>query len=107
MKATGYKNVMPGTLLAKYLTPMKDLNRSKEMVACRKAWMNNPDTLPRLHRQIEKIQREMKTWQESMSKASNETSRAKYYRLIVGAQHTLELKQDDLEHVEDKNYHLH
>ena len=69
--------------------------------------MNNPDTPPlRLHRQIEKIQQEMKTWQERMSKASDETSGVKYYRLILQAQHSLDLKKNDLERVEDKNYHL-
>ena len=44
LKMTGYKDVKPGTRLAKYLNPVKDLDRSKEMVAHRKTWMNKPDT---------------------------------------------------------------
>ena len=42
-----------------------------------------------------------------MSKESDETIKAKYYRYIMQAQHALELKQDNLERVEDKNYYLH
>ena len=82
---------------------MKDLNRSKDAVERRKVWMNNPDTPKRLCREIEKIQQNMRTWQEGMSDESDETVKAKYYRYIMQAQHTLELKQDSLKRVEDKN----
>ena len=41
-----------------------------------------------------------------MSKASDEANKVKYYRHIMQAQHALELKQDNLECVEDKNYYF-
>ena len=55
LKASDYMNVKPGTHLAKYLAPVKDLDRSNDAMARRKVWMNNPDTPPRLRREIEKI----------------------------------------------------
>ena len=55
LKVTGYKNVKPGTPLAKYLAPVKDLDRFNNAVARRKVWMNNPDTPLKLPGKIEKI----------------------------------------------------
>ena len=48
LKVKGYQGVKPGDHLAKYLDPVKGLNQSPDMVKWRKAWMNNPNTLPRL-----------------------------------------------------------
>ena len=47
LKANGYRGVKPGDRLAKYLDPVKDLDRSAEKVKMRKAWINNPYTVGR------------------------------------------------------------
>ena len=48
LKANGYRDVKPGDRLAKYLDPVKGLNRSPEMVKWRKAWMNDPNYPPQV-----------------------------------------------------------
>ena len=65
--------------------------------------MNHPDTPRRLCKEIEKLQQDMRTWQECMSKDHDDTVKLKYCNNIMQAQHTLELKQDSLKRVEDKN----
>ena len=68
--------------------------------------MNNHDFPRRLHREIEKLQQDMRTWQEHLSKAQEDTVKLHYYNKIMKAQHTLELRKDDLVYVEDGSYHL-
>ena len=63
LKAFNYRNVKPGTHLAKYLPPVEDLERSKEAVECRSQKMNNPDTPKRLRREIEKLQQNMRQFE--------------------------------------------
>ena len=41
-----------------------------------------------------------------MSKASNDASREKNYKLIGGTQHSMDLLKNDIERMEDKDYHL-
>ena len=106
LKALNYRNVKPGTYLAKYLPPVEDLDRTKNGVELRRQKMNNPDAPRRLHREIEKLQQDMRTWQEGLSEAHDDTVKLLYYNKIMQAQHTLELRKDNLVHVEDGNYHL-
>ena len=68
--------------------------------------MNDPDTLPRLCRKLDELKQEMKDNQAGMGKASNDASREKYYKAIGRTQHSIDLLKNDIEHVEDKNYHL-
>ena len=82
LKAKGYQGVKPGDCLAKYLDPMKDLDWSAEKVKMRKAWMNNPNTLPRLRKQLAELRRQMEVNKASMGKALSEASREKYYKAI-------------------------
>ena len=69
--------------------------------------MNNPDTLRRLCREIEKLQQDMRNWQERLSKAHDATIKTHYYNKIMKAQHTLMLRKDNLVLVEYRNYHFH
>ena len=106
LKASNYKNIKPGTYLAKYLPPVEDLDRSRNAVELRRQKMNNPDFPRRLRRKIEKLQQDMRNWQESLSGAHEDTVKSYYYNKIMKAQHTLKLRKDDLVHVEDGSYHL-
>ena len=72
----------------------------------RKAWMNNPHTLPRLRKQLVELRRQMEDNKAGMGKASNEASREKYYKAIGQTQHAIDILKNDIERVEDKNYHL-
>ena len=56
LKVKGYQGVKPGDHLAKYLDPVKGLDWSPDMAKWRKAWMNNPNTIPRLHRKLDELQ---------------------------------------------------
>ena len=72
----------------------------------RRQKMNNPDTPRRLCREIEKLQQDMRNWQERLSKAHENTVKLHYYNKIMKSQHTLKLRKDDLVCVEERNYHL-
>ena len=41
-----------------------------------------------------------------MGKALNDASREKYYKAIGQTQHSIDILKNDIERVEDKNYHL-
>ena len=48
----------------------------------------------------------MRTLQERLSKAHDDTIKSHYYNKIMKAQHTLKLRKDNLVRVEDWNYNL-
>ena len=91
LKANGYRGVKPGDRLAKYHDPVKGLNWSPDMVKWRKAWMNDPHTIPRLCRKLDELKQEMKDNQAGMGKASNDASREKYYKAIGRTQHSIDI----------------
>ena len=70
LKAMGYKDVKPGTCLAKYLDPVKDLDQYAEKVKIGKVWMNDPNTLPRLCKQLDKLRRKMEDIKYILSSSS-------------------------------------
>ena len=70
------------------------------------AWINDPNTIPRLHRKLDKLKQEMKDNQAGMGKASNDANREKYFKTIGQTQHSIDLLKNNIERVEDKNYHL-
>ena len=93
-------------LLGQVYPPMEDLDRTRNVVELRRQKMNNPDFPRRLCREIEKLQQDMRTWQESLSGAHEDTVKLYYYNKIMKAQHLLELKKDNLVRVEDGSYPL-
>ena len=68
--------------------------------------MNNPNTLPRLRKQLAELRRQMEVNKAGMGKASNEASREKYYKAIGRTQHAIDILKNNIERVEDRNYHL-
>ena len=106
LKALNWKNVAPGTHLAKYFSPVEGLDRTRNAVELRRQKMNNPDFPRRLCREIEKLQQDMRTWQESFSGAHENPVKSYFYIKIMKAQHLLELKKDNLVGLEDESYHL-
>ena len=106
LKALNWKNVAPGTYLAKYLPPVEGLDRSKLAVETRRQQMLNPDFAKKLRRDIEGLKQNIRGWQDNLSWACEEAAKSWYYSKIMKAQHSLELKKDYLLRVEDKCYHL-
>ena len=94
-------------LLGQVFPSMEGLDRTRNAVELRRQMMNNPDIPRRLHREIEKLQQDMRNWQERLSKAHDDTVKTHYYKKIMKAQHTFELRKDNIVRVEDGKYHLH